>query len=111
MKIDDRVIVTFGDHTGLIGYINSFEGSNAVITTLEPEHLYGMVLSFDMAFLEKYTANEIKKEIERDNILQLPPVPSRFQHRHQLRIDGKSLELTHKELKELGLLIQGLLNE
>ena len=46
-----------------------------------------------------------------DNVIDMPKPFPKFEHKHQLRINGYYLEFTHKELKDLHLVLKGLLNE
>lgn len=87
-----------------------------VVTITKPRDPHGWYeLSNDtMAFEDNLIlylgAGKDDFSIPQGNIIEMPTPKPVFAHKHQLRFKDNFLELTHKELKELKLIIEGLTN-
>lgn len=100
-KIGDMVIIEEGINSGKLAEVQRYDKDWYVV---RPENAIYDVWC---------TENQLRKDLFDEplyNLFELPPKPCKFEHRHLLKIDGNYLEVTHKELKELKLLIEGLLN-
>lgn len=109
MRVGDRVKVNYGiykDDSGIVECIHS--DGNASVKLIEPKDLYGMIIRIDQQFLDVEEKPVLHDALK--NVVPLPEKKPKFEHKHQMKINGYYLEFTHKELKELKLLLDGLTN-
>lgn len=104
-KTGDIVVICEGELEGKLAEVQRYDGSFCVV---KPENV-----SYEVFCYDKHLRLDVfvEPKIEYENVIKMPTPRSKFEHKHQIRWNGNFLEFTHKELKELSLLIKGLLNE